>query len=370
MTERVETLVIGGGVMGLAAAWHLSRRGRQVTLLERYDVGNHHGASHGATRNFNQTYADAGYLGMIVEAERLWRELEAESGATLLDKVGIVNHGNVRANEVTRAAMTSAGIATELVGADDAAERWSGMRFDGPVLYAPASGRIRASEVLTALRDVAVAHGAELRVGSRALAIEITADERVRVATEGGEILADRAIVTAGAWTSRLIGDLIRIPKMVVTQEQPAHFAVNDTGATWPGFNHTAAVDRPGYDYWPSVIYGMLTPGEGVKVGWHGAGPVTDPDERSFRSEPRQLELLRRYVSEWLPGADPDRFTEISCTYTTTPDSNFFLEQAGPLVVGAGFSGHGFKFAVVIGRILADLAEGKDARPRLAKVPF
>ncbi len=115
----------------------------------------------------------------------------------------------------------------------------------------------------------------------------------------------------------------------------------------------------------------MLTPGQGVKAGWHGVGPVTDPDARTFRSEPHQLELLRRYVREWLPGADPDTFTEISCTYTTPPDSDFVLDRVGPIVVGAGFSGHGFKFTPVVGRILADLAlSGTPAHPTFTLARF
>ena len=113
-------------------------------------------------------------------------------------------------------------------------------------------------------------------------------------------------------------------PRLIVTQEQPAHFDARDPQEQWPGFNHYPTPGHHSYDYWPSQIYGMLSPGEGVKVGWHGVGPVTDPDARSFTAEPTQLAALRRYVREWLPGADPDNaarsvaptrqhLTQISC---------------------------------------------------------
>ena len=88
----------------------------------------------------------------------------------------------------------------------------------------------------------------------------------------------------------------------------------------------------------------MPTPGEGVKAGWHGVGPVVDPDRRSFAPEPRQRAALQNYARRWLPGVDPDSLTDISCTYTTTADENFVLDRIGPVVIGAGFSGHGFKF--------------------------
>ncbi|MEO7146380.1 MAG: FAD-dependent oxidoreductase, partial [Terrimesophilobacter sp.] len=122
----------------------------------------------------------------------------------------------------------------------------------------------------------------------------------------------------------------------------------------------------PRDDYFRSTIYGIFSPPEGFKVGWHGVGAVTDPDERTFEYEVTQMEDLRRYVREWVPGADPDRFDPISCTYTTTPTDDFVLDRRGPIVVGAGFSGHGFKFGPVVGRILADLVEGRPAHSLFA----
>ncbi|MDN5913781.1 MAG: FAD-dependent oxidoreductase, partial [Pseudonocardia sp.] len=95
-------------------------------------------------------------------------------------------------------------------------------------------------------------------------------------------------------------------------------------------------------------------------------GPVTDPDARTYEPEPVQLAALRRYASEWLPGVDADSPVPISCTYTTTGSEDFLLGRRGPFAIGAGFSGHGFKFAPAIGRILLDLTEGKDAPERFS----
>jgi sarcosine oxidase len=351
MTRTAEIVVVGGGAMGSATAWQLARRGHDVVLLERFSPGHTNGASHGASRNFNVSYDERHYLDMLVEALPLWHELEAEADAHLLDLVGIVNHGGYGAR--TRDALHAAGIPAELLPASEAQARWSGIRFASDVLYTPQAGRLNADAAVSALQRAASAHGADVRHGVAAARVDVLDDDRVRVVTDGETVEAARAVVTVGAWTSKLLGRRFPLPRLVVTQEQPAHFAVADADAVWPGFNHRPGV---GDAWWPSQVYGMLTPGQGVKAGWHGVGPVTDPDARTFRSEPDQLGLLRRYVREWLPGADPDTFTEISCTYTTSPDSDFVLDRVGPIVVGAGFSGHGFKFTPVVGRILSDLA--------------
>jgi sarcosine oxidase len=100
----------------------------------------------------------------------------------------------------------------------------------------------------------------------------------------------------------------------------------------------------------------MLTPGEGIKIGFHHAGPPCDPDERDFAPEPGHLAALLDYVRDWVPGVDTEDWTPISCTYTSTPNEDFVLDTVDDLVVAAGFSGHGFKFAPLVGRLLADLA--------------
>ncbi|WP_082467978.1 FAD-dependent oxidoreductase [Leifsonia sp. Leaf264] len=353
-----EVVVIGGGAMGSATAWQLASRGTRVTLLERFSPGHANGASHGASRNFNVSYGDPVHLALLVESLRLWRELEDETDASLLAQVGIVNHGDYPDIDGVHQALASVGIPSEFLPAAEAATRWPGLRFETRVLHTPTAGRLNADASVTALQQAARARGADVRHDTRVLGIEVLGDDRVRVTTESGTITARRAVVTAGAWTRKLLGELVDLPPLVVTQEQPAHFAVLDTSFEWPGFNHRP---RPEDSWWYSGVYGMHTPGEGVKAGWHGVGPVVDPDERDFTSEPVQLAALRRYAREWLPGADADAAVEISCTYTTTPDSTFILDSVGPVTVGAGFSGHGFKFTPSIGRVLADLTIGRPA---------
>jgi len=371
VTTRVDVVVIGGGAMGSAAAWQLAGRGRDVLLLERFAAGHTNGASHGASRNFNQGYADPTYVPMLVEALPLWRELEAESGEELLATTGIVHHGANPAFDAVHDALTAVGIPAQFVPLDEAAVRWPGIRFDSRVLFTPQSGRLDADRSVTALQSGVVARGGQVRHGAQVTNLRVRGDDEVHVSFVASgsteTVIARCVVVSVGAWTSKLLAGRVAHPELVVTQEQPAHFALADetlADASWPGFNHAPSIGDPAYDYWRSPVYGMLTPGEGVKAGWHGAGPVTDPDRRTFLPEPEQLGALQRYAREWLPGVDSASFVPISCTYTTTPDENFVLDRVGPVVVAAGFSGHGFKFVPTVGRILADLVDGVPA-PRL-----
>ena len=367
MAARLDTIIIGGGAMGSATAWALATRGREVTLLEQFDPGHKLGASHGATRNLNLGYSDPTYVRMLGEALPLWKLLGEQSGAEQITRTGTVNHGDPAGQAQTRQALNKAGIRAEELSADEASERWNGIKFTGPALHMPDGGQLNPDLALPSFQHVAAEHGAEVRHGVRVLELHILADDQVRLVLESAAgtetVHARNVVITAGAWTAKLLGADFPLPRLAVTQEQPLHFAPADQYAVWPGFNHALVPGSPGFENAYSPVYGMFTPGEGVKAGWHGTGALVDPDARDFTSVAAQRRALQDYARVWLPGVDADSFTEISCTYTNTEDEDFVLDRIGPIVIGAGFSGHGFKFTPVIGRILADLADGSGNAP-------
>lgn len=366
-TQRI--VIVGGGIMGLSAAWQLTRRGERPIVLERFARGHHEGASHGETRNYNNAYADEHYLDLLALSREGWDALGEVDGEPLLRLHGLVTHGSGVALGATAAAvlgeiarsLTDRGIRADVIESTDAARRWAGMRFADAVLYSPDAGVARAAAALRELERRIVAGGGEVHWGTAVRAVGSDADG-VDVVTDAGIQRADTAIVTVGAWTEGLLGgaDLgIPLPTLRVTEETPAHFTPTAEVA-WPSFNHFVP---PGAQ--PSNVYGMPTPGEGVKVGFHGVGDEVDPDARPHR--PRLQRELREYVREWFPGLDPDSAVPISCTYTSTTDSAFVLDRVGRIVVGAGFSGHGFKFGPGVGATLAALALDPAAR---AAAPF
>lgn len=347
---------MGGGAMGLATGWALTRRGEQPIVLERFARGHTRGASHGETRNFNNAYAEAHYLDLLARAREGWDALGSVGGEPILRLHGLVSHGSgtalgsaagVGLIEVERV-LRERGIPAELLDSGEATRRWPGMRFEDTVLHSPDAGVVRAAAALREFERRIADGGGQVRWETPVRRIEEDADGVTVHLADGGDIRADTAVVTAGAWTAKLL-DGIRLPPLRVTEESPAHFAPADRSLEWPSFNHFVA---PGA--WPSNVYGMPTPGEGVKVGFHGVGDEVDPDARPHR--PVLQDVLADYVREWFPGLDPDSAVPLTCTYTSTPTEAFVLDRRGRIVVGAGFSGQGFKFVPGVGATLADLA--------------
>jgi sarcosine oxidase len=366
--ERVDVVVVGAGGAGAAAAWQLAARGRSVVLLERFEAGHVRGSSHGATRIFRVAYRDRRYTDLASAAIPLWRQLEDETGARLLDQTGQLDHGFTSAVDEIEGNLRDAGWAAERLSPQAAHERWPGMRFGDAVVFSPDGGRCYADAAVAALAQAAAAHGAEVRYETPAERIELH-DDGATVHTPAGAWTCDRVVVAAGPWVDKLVGGQITLPPLEITMEQPAHFRPTVAVDEWPSFIHHVVDEGSGETPLGFGGYGLLTPGEGVKVGEHGTGQRVDPDTRSFDPEPSRVARLQRYVAAWLPGLDPDPVSVLTCLYTSTPDEHFVLDRRGPLVVASPCSGHGFKFVPAIGALVADLALGGEQHDPAWRLP-
>jgi sarcosine oxidase len=235
-----------------------------------------------------------------------------------------------------------------------AAERWPGMRFEEAVLFQPDAGCCNADATVSALQRRAAVHGAEVLREAGPAVVEVAGDG-VIARTSGGEWRAPVGVVACGSWASHVLrGLVVDLPPLLVTQEQVFYFEPRDAAGAWPSFIH----HRTPY------IYGLDTPGFGVKVAEHHAGAETDPDGRSFEVDEGGRGRVATYVDEWFPGLRPEPVAAETCLYTTTPTTDFVIDRVGALVVAAGFSGHGFKFTPLVGRLLADLALGSPGLER------
>lgn len=357
-------VVVGGGAMGSSAAWHLAAGGARVTLFEQFTPGHDRGSSHGSSRIFRLAYPDPFYVTLAVRALPLWRRLEEETGRHLLELTGAVDHGPAAATTALHDALTALGRPSELLTPAQAGERWPGLRADTSALFHPEAGRLHADDAVAAFQQAARQHGARIRHGVRVTRIAVRG-ERAEVITDGEEaVIADAVVLAAGSWTpDRSAGLVTGLPPLRVTQEQPVHFPAADA-LDWPSFIHHGGAGLPP----GAAVYGLGST-DGVKTGFHGVGPVVDPDHRDRATDLSALGRLQRYAARWLPGVDSTTPTATTCLYTTTPDEDFVIDRQGPLTVLAGFSGHGFKFASLVGALAADLAGGAPGLSRFALGP-
>lgn len=358
MTKPIDVVVIGGGLMGSAAAYAAARRGLEVTLFEQFPIGHRRGSSHGSARIVRRGYSDALYTRLSGEAFELWREVEHAAGVPLLRMVGGLDHGPQRTEQVARL-LAEAGVEHEVVSAEEAEARWVGMRFRGPVVYHPQAGTMDADGAVAAMVDLAARSGATIRPESRVAEI-VDRDGEAAVVVDGGpRVTARVVVVAAGAWVEPLLGGRRDLPPLAVTQQQVFHFPRRDDAAPpWPSVIHQDAVE---VYHLPGGRDGG--PGDARKVADHARSAPTTADARDGRVDPASRERVVRYVTEWLPGLDPTPRGETTCLYTSTPSEDFLIDRAGPIVVCSPCSGHGAKFAPLVGELVAGLVTGERAVP-------
>lgn len=300
MLMALRVLVVGGGLMGAAAAWRLSARGHRVTVLERFGPGHDRGSSSGTSRIFRLAYPEPSYTQLALRALPLWQRLEEESGQSVLTLTGAVDHGSPETVDVLARVLAGAGRSVQRLSPGEVSDRWPGLRADTTAMYHPDAGRLHADDAVSALLKAAAQRGAEVRHGVCVTGIRHSGrtGEGVTVVTDTEDALtADAVVVAVGGWAPDFLPALVTgLPPMRVTQEQPVHFPAPDA-LDWPSFIHHpgAGFDQPG------GVYGLGSV-DGVKVGLHGVGKVVDPDHRDRTPDPAAVEWLRAYADAWLPG--------------------------------------------------------------------
>jgi sarcosine oxidase len=355
VTEAREIVVVGAGLLGLAASRELAARGHDVLCLEQARVGHDRSGSKSSSRIFRLGYPDAAYVRLAERAREGWRDLESRCGYPLLTASGLLTFGS-EVRQVLHA-MTSAGVPPEQVGPADVSARFPDFSGAGPALFEAEAGILAADLVLRALASTSQA---ELR--QEALVGAITPlTTGARLETADGPIIAGVLVLCGGAWSShlaRLAGIEAAADALVPSLQQVAYFG-HRSGAL------PSDPLPPCFIEWGTrMAYGLPTPALGTyKIGIHQPGSRVDPDEAVLVPEPVDVAWLEEAAARLLPGYVPVAVATERCFYDNSPDEHFVLDRIGDIVIGAGTSGHGFKFGPVLGEILADLAESADLGP-------
>ncbi len=343
-----EVVIVGAGVMGCAAAWQLSRRGERVTVLEQFEDAHSRGSSHGASRIFRLGYPDPFWVRLAAEALAEWSELEQDANLALIARTGSVDHGDPEGVGLVLAALDAEGVPVELLTPEVASERWPGMRFSGTVVFQAGGGRIASGAARLAMVKQAQARGARFRWQTAVRGIE-TQSARPRLLLDDGVLDADVVVLATGAWIADRCDDAgIPLPPLRVTQESVFHFAPREHPSWWPSLIRHGS----------PVVYGLETPGIGVKLAEHHTGPDVHPDTCNRVVDAFARERVVEFVRAWMPGLDATPVDEVTCLSTTTATEDFLLDRVGSVVIASPCSGHGFKFAPLVGRMIADLVDG------------
>ena len=363
-----DIVVCGLGAMGSAALYALARRGVRVLGIERFAPGHDRGSSHGATRIIRLAYWEhPSYVPLLRRAYELWRELEAAAGQQLLHITGVAEIGPPDGVLVrgTLAAAQLHALPHEVLAAPELMRRLPAFRLpdDFVAVLQPDGGFLAAEPSIHALVALAQAAGAELRSGETVRAIEPRAGG-VRVVTDRAAIEAGVAIVTAGPWTKSLLPDLAA--PLTATRQVMAWFAPTEPALFAAGrFPVFLIESRHG------IHYGFPPFGPGLKVARHyHRDEAVDPDDPDRAISSDDEALIRAALVDYLPAANGKLLDAKTCRYTMTPDGDFLIDRlpgAPQVIVASPCSGHGFKFAPVIGEILADLATMGATRHDIAR---
>jgi monomeric sarcosine oxidase len=369
---QCDAVVVGGGVVGAATAWALARRGTgRVVLLERHRPGHTLGSSHGDGRIFRFTYAEAVYLQLARQAAQGWELLAGATGQTVIERTGNWDAGPAGCREIEELAATleAHDLPFERLDAAASNRRFPqlALRAGSEALFQGDGGIARADRGVAALWRAAEAAGVEAVPDVAVSAVEEEAGFLLARAADGRSWIAPRLVLAAGAGSRPLAAKLGLDLPLTVTREQVAYFpqapgAPDHRLGAMPTFidYHTTEDERA-----TGSFYGLpQIDVPGVKVGWHHKGlPLTDrqvaePSRRPPLSA-ENLAAVSRFVERRLPHLEPRPLEVTGCLYTNTPDYHFLMDRHPDLphlILGTGFSGHGFKFGPALGEALAALA--------------
>lgn len=363
---RFDAIVIGLGGMGTATCYHLARRGQRVLGLEQFGLAHDRGSSAGTTRIIRKAYFEhPDYIPLLHETYELWSAVERDTACQLMHRVGLLLAGDPMGDVLSgvRRASQQHQLMIESLGPKDLRTRFPAFSFrpQWEGLFERDAGYLLVEDCVRSHAELASRFGATLRFNERLINWTVD-DDGVHVTTDSGQYEADRLALCCGAWSPAALHHVtlpLEIRRKVVlwiAPDTPTYDASNGT----PVF---------GFETKDGFFYGFpAIDSDGVKVGDHtGGGIVLDVDSMDRQLQPNDTERIQRFIANHLPTLGDEVIRHNICMYSMTPDEHFVIDhhpESKRVAFAAGFSGHGFKFAPLVGSILADLLlEGKTKQP-------
>lgn len=363
MTQQFDAIVIGSGGVGSAAAYYLSRAGKKVLLLEQFELDHKNGSSYGFSRVIRYSYDNPIYVNLMRAAYPLWFALQEEAGEQLYVKTGGLDFGlpTQATFQTLKASMDTAELPYEHLSATEIRQRFPQFNLDEGMegLFQDATGLLKASRCVLAHIRLAQARGAVVMDKTPVTRI-VPTEQGVEVHTATETFAAERVVVTVGSWAKSMLAEQnVDLPLKIMPCQlgfyQPLKPELFTPGTMPVFFAHMNG------DY-GEMPYGI--PHEDASIGYklttfYGWDTVDRPDEIDYTPSDEWVERLRNFARRYIPDAAGETVSTRRCLYTLTPDKHFVVDthpRYPQLVIGAGFSGHGFKFTTLMGKMLSDLA--------------
>jgi sarcosine oxidase len=364
----MKTAVIGLGAAGSAALRFLAEGGHTAVGYEQFEPGHSNGSSHGESRIIRFTYPDAFYTELMTHAYPLWNRLEEQAGEELFVRCGILffddpDHPDL--NQIMDALLAHR-MPYEALTPEAVQERFPAIHLQPgeTALFQRDAGFLRATRCVLANLGLAQQHGAEVRKKTRVASVEQRGSQVLLRTSDGGEMVYDRVVLTAGAWLGKLLPEL-NLP-LTVTRQTIAYFAIARNEDYFQPERMPVWIDAGTY------FYGFPADGRvpGVKLALHQWGEILDPDQPRKPFDNTDAQPLLDYIYHRLPDLSEHVTHSLTCLYTNTPDEDFILDRV-PSMPGvwllSGCSGHGFKFSVLMGKLAAGLATGQEVEINLQR---
>jgi sarcosine oxidase len=354
-----DVAVVGLGGMGSAILAHCAARGASVIGLEQFGPVHDLGSSHGKTRMIRKAYfEDPAYVPLVLRAYELWRELERAAGEEILRITGLLSVGPETSEIIrgTRRAAKEHDLAVKSLSQREVKARYPTLELlkDEVALFEIDGGVLNPERGVRAHLNLADTRGAEIRFGVAMESWLATGKGFELRLSDGTQVSANKLVLALGPWfqeTLESLGVRIRVQRNIQAWFSPGSRAYDTPG--FPAF----LLNRRDL---PAPLYGFPDFGDGIKAAFHGFGDLTDAKHIKRDVDPaRDVEPIARALEQWMPGAATTWREAKPCMYTLTPDENFVIDhhpEHANLILCGGFSGHGFKFAPVVGEIGAELA--------------
>jgi len=375
VVRTADVAVVGLGGLGSAAAYWLARRRVSVVGFEQFELGHIRGASHDHSRIIRRSYHTPEYVRLAARAYDAWRAVEAESRQRMITITGGVDLFPANAaidHRTYTASLDAERVPYEWIDGAEIRRRWPAFAGGSLVtddvmgVYSPQTGIVPAGQGTRVMQELALARGAMLH-GNRPVRAIRPVDGEVDIVTDDGVTRVGSVVITADAWTNRVLSDLdLRIP-LAVLKEQVSYFSQANLAPFAVGrFPVWIWMDDPSFYGFP--VFGDMT---AVKGAEDCGGREVDPDTRTFDADAEMESRLGTFM-HGLTGGSWATPRTTTCLYTLTSDRDFVLDRLPgyPQVSIALGAAHGFKFASWFGRTLAGLACGEDAGPELAPFAF